>query len=107
MKSESWSSERRREVRTEAAGRIAWRTAPGQPPVRPPAEHVGWLSDRSRSSVSFITATATQPSFGQQIEVCSGGGRRRQRQRWRVARTAPYDDQLSLVACTTISPECR
>ena len=82
--------DRRSEPRRAEAGRVSWRTA------NAPARHVGWLSDASKSSVSFVTAAGHQPEYGEEIEVVRPD---RSRQRARVTRVAIYDEHLALVAC--------
>jgi hypothetical protein len=82
--------DRRSETRHPEAGRVSWRRAASGP------NHVGWLSDASESSVSFVTAAAHQPAYGEEVEVIR---RDRSRQRVRVRRVATYDGQLALVAC--------
>ena len=82
--------DRRCEPRHAEAGRVSWRRA------NSPVQHVGWLSDASRSSVSFVASGACQPVYGEEIEVIRPD---RSRQRCRVKRVAIYDEHLALVAC--------
>ena len=82
--------DRRREPRHAEAGQVSWHTTNG------PVRRVGWLSDASKSSVSFVTVAAHQPEYGEEIEVVRPD---RSRQRGRVTRVAIYDEHLALVAC--------
>ena len=82
--------DRRREERHSAAGRISWRKAGGRMGC------VGWLSDRSRSSVSFIASAGLQPRCNQEVELTDADG---YNERYRVTRVTAYDDKLSLIAC--------
>jgi hypothetical protein len=88
-------SERRCEPRYPLAGTLRWRKTGGDRTL------VGWLSDTSRSSMSFITSRASQPSFGERIEMI---GSDRSACPFRVTRTAAYDESLSLVACRRLAP---
>ncbi len=90
MKERRESEDRRLELRAEASGKISWFRRDGQEPLQ------GWLSDRSCSSFSFITAASTQPGMGEAIEVIGAFPMIR---RGCVTRVAPYDESLSLVAC--------
>ncbi len=82
--------DRRRERRIAQAGRIRWRKAGTHTTFH------GWLSDQSRSSVSFVASASARPTCGEEIEVIASN---RSRQRYRVTRTASYDDRLSLIGC--------
>ena len=89
--------ERRSEVRLPAsAERISW--------ARKDAVSTtgGWLSDVATSSISFVTPTRDSPVPGDAIELTlNASGRSPQHRSVRVARTAPHDRLLSLVACRT------
>ena len=82
--------DRRCEPRSEAVGQIAWLQMEQSEPT------VGWLSDRSRSSVSFIASSGERPEPGEYIELI---GVSPSRQRACVTRVAAYDDRHSLIAC--------
>ena len=86
--------DRRGEVRGVRAGQIRWRRAGTCTTFR------GWLSDASPASVSFIAPDRSRPASGEEIEVF---GADRGQRRYRVARIAPYDERLSLVACRRVS----
>jgi hypothetical protein len=86
--------ERRREVRLPAAGRICWKRRDKN------IKFVGWLSDASPSSISFVSSAASQPSYGEELEVIREDDSRR---RCRVTRLAPYDDHFALIACQFIT----
>ncbi|HVP11768.1 MAG TPA: hypothetical protein VMV94_11345 [Phycisphaerae bacterium] len=90
--SDRWGEdrERRGESRLPAAGRICWKRLDKN------IKFVGWLSDASPLSISFVTSAATQPSYGEELEVIRENDSRR---RCRVMRLAPYDDHFSLIAC--------
>jgi len=95
MTTHLWNQDRRTEQRYHTAGRVAWM------PAGMPHGHVGWLSDRSRLSVSFVTSGRSQPATGQEIEIrCPAFPP----ERFRVTRVAPYDDHLALVACRRTRP---
>ena len=81
--------DRRREPRCASAGTISWRMTGSD------RAFIGWLSDRSRSSLCFITSSEHAPSFGEAIDVV---GSDRCRRAFRTARIARYDDNLSLIA---------
>lgn len=82
--------ERRAERRYALGGRIFWRKPGSKLDVR------GWLSDTSLSGVSFVTGTGRRPTLNEDIELTAPD---RSTLRCRVARIAPYDSRLSLVAC--------
>ena len=84
--------DRRSEPRYPVAGRVFWRK-PGRSLSYP-----GWLSDASASSASFITAGPVRLTVGEQVQL---SGSKHAAQHCRVTRIAPYDDNLSLVACRT------
>ena len=86
--------ERRGESRLPTAGRICWRRLDKN------IKFVGWLSDASPSSISFVTSAVTQPSYGEELEVIRDDESRR---RCRVTRLAPYDDHFALIACQFVS----
>jgi hypothetical protein len=88
-------ADRRRESRYPLASRLSWRKAGNDKRL------VGWLSDTSRSSVSFIASRRNQPSFGEMIEMI---GPDRHEHALRVTRVAPYDENLSLIACRGVGP---
>lgn len=83
-------SDRRSERRYPAAGKIFWQTTGRR------GRSVGWLSDRSASSVSFITAAGVGVQPGEAIDLIDA---KNVTQQCRVTRTEPYDEHLSLVAC--------
>lgn len=87
--------ERRRDLRTPVAGRIRWNN------VNRRGGYAAWLSDRSPSSVAFIMSTATVPLMDEEIELT---GPNAPAGRLRIARIAPYDDALSLVAARHVTP---
>jgi len=94
MDGKNWVGvERRTELRLPTAGRVCWRRLDNS------VKFVGWLSDASPLSVSFVTSAASQPSFGEELELLKEGEPLR---RCRVTRMAPYDDHFSLVACRVI-----
>ena len=82
--------DRRGDYRHPAAGQCMWRKSGSR------ATFQGWLSDRSRTSVSFITASAAPSASGDEIELIGPGRSHRQ---YRITRIAPYDGHLSLIAC--------
>jgi hypothetical protein len=90
------TSDRRAEPRVSAAGRIHWKKRSSEPIYR------GWLSDQSRSSLSFITGSDTQPSAGEALEILEPDHLRR---RCHVTRIAGYDDRLCFVACRADTDE--
>jgi hypothetical protein len=94
--SDRWGEdrERRGESRLPAAGRICWKRRDKN------IKFVGWLSDASPSSISFVTAAMSQPSYGEELEVIREDESRRQ---CRVTRLAPYDDHFALIACQFIN----
>jgi hypothetical protein len=59
----------------------------------------GWLSDTSRSGVSFVVSRAHQPSLGEEIELSCFV---RLGERCRVIRISPYDENLSVVGCRAV-----
>lgn len=85
--------DRRREPRYASAGAISWRRAGSD------RAFIGWLSDTSRSSLSFIASSENEPSFDEAIEVT---GSDRCRRAFRTTRIARYDDNLSLIACRNV-----
>jgi hypothetical protein len=91
---ESACRDRRRDQRHALARTLSWRR---------PHEHdmrAGWTSDTSRSSLSFVTARADEPSFGEIIETSMDD---RSTGMFRVTRVATYDERFSLVACCITS----
>jgi len=84
--------DRRHENRDWAAGLINWESKTDH------ETHWGLLSDDSQRSVSFITKKTFEPLPGEDIQVNRSN---RPPQEFSVARVAPYDRSLSLVACTT------
>ena len=86
--------DRRCEPRWALAGTISWRAAGSD------RAFIGWLSDASESSVSFIVSRQNQPSFGEVIELVRSD---RCRYTFRTARIADYDDNLSLIACRNVT----
>ncbi|MCK4660853.1 MAG: hypothetical protein KAV82_15140 [Phycisphaerae bacterium] len=82
--------DRRTEPRWAKAGKVSWGNAGTY------ATFPAWLSDESRSSVSFITSAGTLPDLGDRIELI---GLHLFPQQYHVTRTAPYDGRLSLIAC--------
>lgn len=89
------TGDRRKDTRLAAAGRIHWRRDSDA------TAHRGWLSDRSQSSLSFIAGSPIEPKVGDRISVV---GPDRCYRVYRVVRTTPYDNDLSLVACTSNDP---
>jgi hypothetical protein len=87
--------DRRFEPRRESAGRILWHSDAG------PEDNVGWLSDRSLSSLTFVTATQRAPRRGQTIHVVDSAHASR---RFRVTRISDYDETCSLIACRATRP---
>lgn len=87
--------DRRCESRYSLGGTFSWRKAGGD------RKFVGWLSDTSRSSVSFITSRRSQPSFGEMIEMIGSDDHEHA---LRVTRVASYDEDLSLIACRGVAP---
>ena len=86
--------DRRCETRWALAGTILWRAAGSD------RTFFGWLSDTSRSSLSFIATSQNAPSFGEVIDVAVSD---RCRYVFRTTRIAPYDDDLSLIACRNVT----
>jgi hypothetical protein len=93
--SDRWGEvrERRGETRLPAAGRVCWKR------LNKNIKFVGWLSDVSSSSISFVTSAASQPSYGEELELIRADYSKR---RCRVTRLAPYDDHFALIACQFI-----
>ncbi|MCP4590459.1 MAG: hypothetical protein GY842_06935 [bacterium] len=89
------NQDRRQETRDPRAGRIMWRKRGNH------AVFAGWLSDLSPSSVSFVASARIQPGAGEEIEVIDTD---RSRLVYRVARVAPYDSRLALIACRSAEP---
>jgi len=79
------------EQSTPSAGRVRWQ-AEGSVTT-----HRGWLSDRSHTTLSFITGSHAQPSTGDRLVITGSSGSVR---RYRVTRIASYDNRACLVACT-------
>lgn len=91
-------SDRRRELRRPAAGRLTWGTE------RLPGPYAAYKSDESGRSMSFVTTDSADPVLGEELLVEQAGGLR---QRWRVTRMAQYGADLRLVACRRIlEPVC-
>ena len=88
-------ADRRRESRYPLASTLSWRKAGHD------KRFVGWLSDTSRSSVSFIASRKSQPSFGEVVKMTGPDGHE---QALRVTRVAPYDETLSLIAGRGVGP---
>lgn len=87
------AGDRRSEPRHPVASRITWKRRGAE------ATTPGWLSDTSRSGVSFVVSRAHQPSLGEEIELsCSV----RLGERCRVVRISPYDENLALVGCCSV-----
>ncbi len=82
--------DRRSDPRYPLAGKIFWRK-----PART-LNVLGWLSDTSRSGVSFVTKDNDRIVLGEEIELLNAS---REIQRYCITRIAPYDSRLSLVAC--------
>ncbi len=94
MGGKTWEGiERRTERRLPTAGRVCWRRLDNN------VKFLGWLSDTSPASVSFVTSAAAQPAYGEELELLRDN---HPWQRCRVTRMAPYDDHFSLVACRVI-----
>jgi hypothetical protein len=82
--------DRRGDPRQARAGRITWRK------VGTPVTLSGWLSDASRSGLSFVASTRTGLKQGDRLEWLGADSVRRH---YSVTRVAPYDEHLSLIAC--------
>ncbi len=80
--------DRRSENRYPIAERILWKTAGSD--FCP-----GWVSDRSSSSISFVTAMNDPLSQNEEIELV---GSNKSCDRFRVTRTSHYGEHF-LVAC--------
>jgi hypothetical protein len=83
------SEERRQNRRVAVGGRVRWNN------VDQPDGCWAWLSDAGPSSIAFITRTDALAMMNDEIELT---GPNAPTGRLRVARIAPYDDALSLVA---------
>jgi len=94
-KRQARGEDRRCESRCPTTGTLSWRKAGTHTNL------FGWLSDTSRSSVSFIALTRRQPSFGEMIEMIGPDGHGHA---LRVTRVASYDEDLSLIACRGVVP---
>ncbi len=81
--------DRREQPRHVAAGRVVWRR------IGDAERLLGWLSDESASSMSFIVSACDRPGLREEIEV---SGRERRPRRYVVTRIAGYDASLALVA---------
>ena len=81
--------DRRSENRQPVAERILWKSR-GDEQYSP-----GWVSDRSQTSVSFVTAVANPLGMDEEIDVV---GEDKSCQQFRVTRTSPYGEHF-LVAC--------
>ena len=88
-------ADRRRESRHALVGALAWRKAGGD------KRFVAWLSDTSRSSVSFIASRRSQPSLGELIQMIGSDGHE---DAFRVTRVASYDKDHSLIAGCGVAP---
>lgn len=86
--------DRRTEERVPAAERIHWKLEFADESIG------GWLSDRSDTGVSFVSATWHQPTPGDTICLTGPAGDAR---RYIVTRVQPYSDSLSLVAGKLLS----
>jgi hypothetical protein len=98
--SDRWGEnrERRTEARLPAAGRVCWKRLDKN------IKFVGWLSDVSSTSISFVTSAASQPSYGEELELIRADQSKR---RCRVTRLAPYDDHFALIACQFITSDAE
>lgn len=85
--------DRRHEPRGPSAERITWRTRDSG------EDFWGYVSDRSLSSVSFMAATKSKPSLGQEVEIV---GPDLSQEHCRVMRITPYDGSLSLIGCRRV-----
>ncbi len=81
--------DRRAQPRRVAAGRVVWRR------MEDVDRRLGWLSDESASSLSFIVSACDRPALREHIEL---SGRDRRPRRYVVTRIADYDANLALVA---------
>jgi hypothetical protein len=88
--------DRRCETRHPSAGQLTWRQSGGN------QTFTAWLSDTSPTSMSFVTYAKRRVEFGEEIEL---GGIGDSPQRCRIMRIAPYDHDLSLIACRSINKE--
>lgn len=84
-----YENERRQDRRTALAGRVRWNN------VDQPDGYSAWLSDAGPSSIAFITSTDALAMMNDEIELT---GPNAPAGRLRIARIAPYDETLSLVA---------
>lgn len=89
-------SDRRILPRQPAAGRVTWRLGAA------PRSYVGYLSDRSRLGLSFVSGSAVAPAVGELLELRDANGLQRC---LRVVRVAPYDDVTHLIACRAVRAE--
>jgi hypothetical protein len=85
--------ERRREPRYPHAEVIGWRFPENE------ATYRGWVSDKSRSGISFVTPDNPFLSEGEEINLVSGSSLP---DRCRVLRIDSYDDTLRIVACQSL-----
>ena len=87
--------ERRSEARYRLGGRVRW----SRPDTL--ARGVGWVVDRSDSSVAFVAAASMQPEMGEEVSVAASGtsGENEHAETMRVRRIGLYGDRLLLVAC--------
>jgi len=83
-------SDRRDDLRRPACGRVSWTKSSSD------RTYLGWLSDQSSTSLSFLAGTSCRPSLDEQVVVMGPDRKRRSAQ---VARIAPFDDHVSLIAC--------
>lgn len=93
---EMQDSERRTLPRQPAAGRVTWRMGAA------PRSYVGYISDRSRLGLSFVSGAAIAPAIGELLELRDANG---MQLCMRVVRVAPYDDVTHLIGCRAIREE--
>lgn len=87
--------ERRSEARYGLGGCVRW----SRPDTR--LHGIGWVVDRSDSSVAFVTSASMEPRMGEEVGIAAQEGRRTagRVEKMRVRRVGYYGDRLLLVAC--------
>jgi hypothetical protein len=85
--------DRRREPRYPHAEVIGWCFPESKVTYR------GWVSDKSRSGISFVTPDNSCMSLGDEINLHSDSSLS---DRCEVVRIEQYDDRLCLVACRSL-----
>jgi hypothetical protein len=85
--------DRRSEPRFQTVGRIQWR------PNHSAQAFKGYISDSSKSGLSFLAGRSSEPRIGEQVELdCP----RALHPVWKVVRVEDYDSNLCLIACEAL-----